>query len=283
MQLPFKIDRPLVFFDLETTGLDWYRDRIVEMALLRYTPDGKHIARVRRFNPGTDDDTGEPIRIPPEATAVHGISDNDVACEPLFRRVAKSLYNDYLAGADLAGFNIRRFDLPLLIREFERTKITFDLEGVRVIDACAIFHAKEPRDLAGAMKFYLGKDLHGTHDAAVDVEASAEVLFAQIEHYGDLSPDMDALHALSEQHAEIPSPLGRWFTENADGHVFKKGKHRGKKLSEVASQEPDYLEWMLDLDDITKEVEHVVGEALQTANPPVNNDEHPSPASPTET
>ena len=180
MKLPIALDRPLVFIDLETTGLNTKSDRIVEMAIIKMSPEGDVSERVRRFNPG--------ISIPPEATAVHGIRDEDVADEHPFADVARSLA-DLLEGCDLAGFNIRRFDLPLLRAEFKRAGVAFDLEGRRIVDMKAIFHREEPRDLAAAARFYLDREHSDAHSALGDTRITAEVLWAQLERY-DIPPEL---------------------------------------------------------------------------------------------
>ncbi len=156
MELPIPLDRPLAFFDLETTGLSRTSDRIIEIAVIRVSPQGDVLERVRRFNPG--------MPIPPEVTAIHGITDEDVAEEPPFSARAKSLW-ELLEPCDLAGFNLRRFDLPLLLAEFTRAGITFDPRSRRLLDMQVIFHREEPRDLSAAAKFYLGREHQEAHTA----------------------------------------------------------------------------------------------------------------------
>lgn len=255
MRLPFTLDRPLAFFDLETTGLSLRRDRIVELALIRVTPQGDVLERVRRFNPG------QPI--PPEATAIHGISDEDVADEPGFAARAKSLLK-LLEPCDLAGFNIRRFDLPMLIAEFRRCDLEFDVHGRSLLDAQTIFHAEEPRDLTAAARFYLDRDHTEAHSALGDIRTSAAVLAAQIERYEHLPRTVEALHRYCDEHAPFETELERWFSDDHDGEglIFRRGKHRGRSLSEVAAHERDYLEWMLGADDMDPAVLDAVQQAL---------------------
>src|SRR5688572_1545605 len=174
MQLPFALERPLAFFDLETTGLNPRTDRIVELAVLRIAPDGDLVERVRRFNPG--------IPIPAEASKVHGITDEDVAAEPPFSARAKSLL-ELLEPCDLAGFNIRRFDLPMLLAEFKRAGLEMDLKERRVVDIQAIYHREERRDLTAAARFYLGREHPEAHSALSDIRTSAAVLSAQLTRY----------------------------------------------------------------------------------------------------
>ncbi len=254
MKLPFKLTRPLVFFDLETTGLDVRSDRIVELALIKVTPQGDVIERVRRFNPG--------IPIPPEATAVHGITDEDVAHEQPFCRYARSLHDDFLADCDLAGFNIKGFDLHMLMAEFKRCGIDFSLEGRRIIDMQNIFHREEPRDLSAAARFYLGREHEEAHTALGDIRTSAAILAAQLERYPHLPADLDELHRYCEEYAPFRTEVDRWFSGSEGARVFRRGKHRGRPLAEVAQDEPDYLRWMLGLDDMDDEVKNVVRQAL---------------------
>lgn len=254
MKLPFDLDRPLVFFDLETTGLDLRRDRIVELALIKLTPQGDVLERVRRFDPE--------MPISPEATAVHGISDEDVRGEEPFCRRARDLAR-ILEDADLAGFNIRRFDLPLLVTEFRRCGVPFSLEGRRVIDVQNIFHRQEPRDLSAAARFYLGREHEEAHTALGDIRTSAAVLAAQLERYETLPRDLDALHLYCEEYAPIRSELDRWFGPPEEGRPFRRGKHQGRRLDDVAEAEPDYLVWMLGADDMDEEVRAVVRDALE--------------------
>lgn len=269
MDLPFTLERPLVFFDLETTGLHLKRDRIVELALIRMSPQGDVLERVRRFNPG--------IPIPPEATAVHGITDADVADKAPFCARARSLH-ELLDDCDLAGFNIRRFDLGMLIAEFARCDIRFELEGRRIIDMQNIFHREEPRDLSAAARFYLDREHEEAHAALGDIRTSAAVLGAQLEHYAHLPRDLDGLHAYCEEYAPFRTEVDRWFSNAEEGRVFRRGKHSGRPLAEVAAAEPDYLHWMLGADDMDDEVLEIVREALdEAARPPSDQATHTNP------
>jgi DNA polymerase-3 subunit epsilon len=258
MHLPFELDRPLVFFDIETTGLDLKKDRIVELAFIKWTPQGDVLERERRFNPG--------IPIPPEATAVHGITDADVANENPFCRTARSLA-DMLEGCDLAGFNVRRFDIPMLVAEFERCDVDFHLEGRRVVDMQNIFHRQEPRDLSAAARFYLGREHEEAHTALGDIRTSAAVLGAQLARYANVPRDLDGLHAYCEEYAPTRTEVDRWFSPEDDGRVFRRGKHRGASLFDVARDAPDYLQWMLGLDDMDAAVLEIVRAALDNRNP----------------
>ena len=255
MKLPLDLDRPVVFFDLETTGLSLARDRIVELAVLRVSPQGDVFERVRRYNPG--------IPIPPEAAAIHGITDDVVAGEPPFRRTAKSLA-ELLEPCDLAGFNIRRFDLPILLAEFRRAGVSLDVTGRRMIDMKMIFHREEPRDLSAAARFYLGRDHQDAHTALGDIRTTAAVLTAQLARYRNLPRDMDGLHAYCDEMGPFLTEFDRWFSEKRGALVFNRGKHKGTPLAEVAAAAAGYLEWMMGADDMPDEVREAVGRALAT-------------------
>jgi DNA polymerase III subunit epsilon len=253
LPFPIALDRPLVFIDLETTGLDFARDRIVELAVLRLSPGGDVSERVRRFNPG--------IPIPPEATAVHGIRDEDVADEPPFPRVARSLA-DLLEPCDLAGFNIRRFDLPMLLAEFRRSGIQFDVQARRVIDVQMIFHRQEPRDLSAAARFYLGESHEEAHTALGDIRTTARVLAAQLQRYAELPRDMEGLHGYCDEVRPYETEVDRWFEDPSGRAIFRRGRHRGRSLDEVAADSPDYLDWMLRAEEMDEGVLNLVREAL---------------------
>lgn len=236
---PLDLSRPLAVFDLETTGTDPARDKIVEIALVRVDPDGLRTALTRRINPGRP--------IPAEATAVHGIRDEDVAAAPAFGQIARELL-DTLADADLAGFNVRRFDVPLLDREFRDAGFDLALAQRRIVDVMTIFHKKEPRDLSAAVRFFLGRDHAGAHGAEADVTASLEVLESQLARYPDLPRTVEALDAFC-----FPTPAGAVdrggkFVLREGEVVFAFGRQKGKALSEVARVQRDYLEWILKQD-----------------------------------
>ncbi|HXV77582.1 MAG TPA: 3'-5' exonuclease [Candidatus Polarisedimenticolaceae bacterium] len=248
-----RLDRPLVVFDLETTGTDPAQDRIVEIAALKVAPAGDREAKRRLINPERP--------IPPGATAVHGITDADVRDAPTFRMVARSLL-DWLGDADLGGFNLLRFDLPLLEREFRDCRLDLALDGRRVIDAMTVFHRKEPRDLAAAVRFYLGRELDGAHSAAADAAATLDVLEAQLERYDDLPRTVDELHAwirAVRPHAVDVSGKFVWHEREV---VFAFGKHQGKTLRAVAAEAPDYLQWILG-SDFPEDAKRLVGDALR--------------------
>jgi DNA polymerase-3 subunit epsilon len=248
-----RLQRPICFFDLETTGTDPARDRIVEVSVLRVEPDGASEARTRRIHPERP--------IPPDATAVHGIRDEDVRDAPAFRQVARSLL-DFFADADLGGFNVRRFDVPLLDREFRDCGLDFGLAGRRIVDAMTIFHKKEPRDLAAAVRFFLGREHAGAHGAEADVRATFEVLEAQLARYDDLPDTPEAIEAWLQP----PVPPGAAdrsgkFVLRDGATVFNFGKHRGRPLAAVAAEAPDYLRWLLQ-GDFPDDAKALVREAL---------------------
>ena len=261
MKLPFELDRPILFFDLETTGLSLSRDRIIELAVIRVSPRGDVFERVRRYNPG--------IPIPSEAAAIHGITDEMVANEPPFRATSKSLAR-LLEPCDLAGFNIRRFDLPILIAEFERAGIDFDVRDRRLIDMKMIFHREEPRDLSAAARFYLGRDHQDAHSALGDIRTTAAVLTAQLDRYRHLPKDMAGLHAYCDERGPYVSEFDRWFATTPGGLVFNRGKHKGTLLGQVASDSPDYLDWMLRADDMPASVLEAVREVLAVRDAPAS-------------
>lgn len=246
------LDRPLAFFDLETTGTDPASDRIVEISVVRLGVDGTREARTRRVNPERP--------IPPDATAVHGITDADVADAPPFRSIARA-FLEFLADADLAGFNVLRFDAPLLEREFRDAGIPDAFAGRRIVDALAIYHRKEPRNLAAAVRFYLGREHEGAHAAEADVLATADVLLAQLDRYADLPATVGELAAWCNPAPPGAVDRGGKFVRRDGEIVFNFGKKKGRKLADIARDEPDYLRWMLG-SDFPDDVRAIVKEAL---------------------
>lgn len=240
------LKNPLVVFDLETTGTSISRDRIVEIAMIKVFPDGTTEEKCRKINPT--------IPIPAETSAIHGIYDEDVKDEPTFSQVAKSLA-DWLEGCDFAGFNVLHFDLPLLVEEFLRVNVDFEIDNRKVIDAQKIFHLMEKRNLTAAYKFFCGKDLENAHSAAADTQATYEVLLGQIEKYegqevfdslgnklGKIENDMNSVNRLSQN--SMVDLAGRIILK--DGvEVFNFGKHRGKPVTEVLTNEPSFYDWMM--------------------------------------
>jgi DNA polymerase-3 subunit epsilon len=247
-----QLDRPLVVFDLETTGTDPATDKIVEVSAVRFEPDGGREARTRRVNPGRP--------IPPDATAVHGIRDEDVRDEPSFRQIARSLL-EFLQGADLAGFNVGRFDIPLLDREFRECGLNLELSSRRIVDAMTVFHRKEPRDLSAAVRFYLDREHEGAHSAEADVIATAEVLDAQLARYSDLPRSVDGLEGwLRAGKGRLVDRAGKLIWKGGEA-VLAFGKHRGKALRTLAEENRGYLEWIAN-SDFPADTQELVKDAL---------------------
>jgi len=236
MKLTLK--RPLVVFDLETTGINISHDRIVEMSFIKIDPNGHEEMRTYRVNPT--------IPIPPEITQIHGISDADVSDKLTFKDLAQEL-NLFLKDCDFGGFNSNKFDFPLLVEEFYRAGIEFDTEKRKFIDAQRIYHFKEPRNLKAAFRFYCEKELENAHSAEADTMATWAVLKAQIERYEDIPRDIEGLHRMSGQN-NLADLAGRLIFNNNQDVVFNFGKHRGKLVKDIFRTEPNYYKWMMDGD-----------------------------------
>ena len=244
--------RPLAVFDLETTGTDRLNDRIVEIAALRVHPGGEVVTLDQRVNPG--------VRIPRESSEIHGITDADVADSPSFASIAADLAA-FFSGCDLAGYNIRGFDLPLLLKEFERARHPFSLEGRRLVDAQTIFFKKEPRDLAAAVRLFAGREHVGAHSALADVVATAEVLAGELARYADLPRTLAGLSDFSAPaEGRFVDPDKRFLWRDGAA-VFAFGEHRGKPLADVARTHPAYLEWIARA-DFPAEAKRIVTAAL---------------------
>jgi DNA polymerase-3 subunit epsilon len=230
------LDRPLVVFDTETTGVNARSDRIVEIACVKLHPDGRRENWVRRMNPG--------VPIPSGSTAIHGIRDADVAGLPRFREVAAELAR-FLEGCDLAGYNITGFDLPVLRIEFLRAGIPFEISDRRLLDAQRIFFAREPRHLSAAARFYCNAPHEGAHGALADAEMTLQVLVGQFVRYGDLPRRMIELHELFCSGLDRDmDPEGRFRLVNGEPTV-NFGRNRGRTLKEMSREEPGFLKWIL--------------------------------------
>ena len=237
--MKLNLKRPMVFFDLETTGTNISSDRIVEISMVKVMPNGEEIVKTRRINPE--------MPIPAEATAVHHITDEDVRNEPTFKQLAKSL-REFIQGCDFCGFNSNRFDLPLLAEEFLRAGVDVDLfRRAKYIDVQNIFHKKEQRTLVAAYKFYCDKDLENAHSAEADTLATYEVLEAQIERYGDIGTTVEELAEFST-HGESVDFAGRIALNDKGEEVFTFGKYKGQRVEDVFRREPSYYSWMMDGD-----------------------------------
>ncbi len=233
--MKLKLTRPLVFFDLETTGTNISRDRIVEISVIKLMPDGTVIEKTRRINPE--------MPIPAEATAVHHITDDDVRNEPTFRQIAVSLAQ-MLSGCDIAGYNSNRFDVPLLDQEFERAGVDFDISRARMIDVQTIYHKKEPRTLVAAYRYYCDKNLEEAHSALADTRATMEVLLAQLDRYDDVPTDVGALadYASANRNVDI---MGRLIYDDKDREVINFGKYKGQLAEDVLRRDPGYYNWIM--------------------------------------
>lgn len=233
MQLNLK--NPLVFFDLETTGINIVTDRIVEISYVKIFPNGKEETKTRRINPE--------MHIPEEATAIHGITDEDVKDCPTFKSIAKSLAVQ-IEGCDLAGYNSNRFDIPLLAEEFLRAGVDIDLSKRKFVDVQTIFHKMEQRTLSAAYKFYCNKSLENAHTAAADTLATYEVLKAQLDRYPDLKNDINFLSEYSCFTNNVDF-AGRMVYNDKKQEVFNFGKYKGKLVSEVLRNDPGYYSWIM--------------------------------------
>jgi DNA polymerase-3 subunit epsilon len=232
------LKRPLVVFDLETTGTSVNLDRIVEFSFIKVMPEGTETIKTLRFNPG--------IPIPLEVSLIHGIYDDDVKNAPLFKLKAKELAEEFM-GCDFAGFNSNKFDFPLLVEEFLRAGVEFDVENRKFVDAQRIFHMMEQRTLTAAYKFYCNKELINAHSAEADTIATLEVLKAQIERYENLENDVDFLHNFTKQDKNVD--LAGRIIYNIDGiPIFNFGKHKGNLVQDVFKTDFGYYDWMMNGD-----------------------------------
>ena len=237
MQLNLR--NPLVFFDLETTGINIVKDRLVEISFVKVHPNGKEECKTRRINPE--------MPIPPESTAIHGITDEDVKDCPTFKEIAKSLAAQ-IEGCDLAGYNSNRFDIPLLVEEFLRAGVDIDLNKRKFVDVQTIFHKMEQRTLSAAYKFYCDKSLENAHTAEADTMATYEILKAQLDRYpDDLQNDIEFLSKYSSFTNNVDF-AGR-MVYNEDGkETINFGKYKGKLVEEVLKNDPGYYSWIMNGD-----------------------------------
>ena len=236
--MKLNLKKPIIFFDLETTGTDISKDRIVEICYIKIFPDGREVEYTKRINPG--------MHIPEVASAVHGIYDEDVKDSPLFKDVAKEIANEF-AGCDVAGFNSNRFDLPLLAEELLRAQVDIDLSRLDAIDVQVLYHKREPRTLTAAYKFYCGKELEDAHSALADTRATYEVLKAQLDHYDDMENDMAALSKESCFTNNVDF-AGRIVYDENGREVFNFGKYKGMPVDAVLDRDPGYYGWMMNGD-----------------------------------
>ena len=249
--MELNLTKPLAFFDLETTGTDVGKDRIVEISILKVNPDNSKESFTKRINPE--------MTIPEKTIAIHGITNDDIKDAPTFTQIAGELAN-FLKNCDLAGYNCLKFDVPLLVEEFLRADVDFEIKNRRVIDIQNIFHKMGPRTLHAAYRFYCDKDLTNAHSAEADTIATYEILKAQLERYEDepftdrkgnksypVKNDPNALHDFSHFHRSADL-VGQIIYDENDREVFNFGKYKGKPVDEVFSQHPAYYDWMMKAD-----------------------------------
>ena len=236
--MELKLTRPICFFDLETTGINVAKDRIVEIAILKVYPNGNKESKTWLVNPE--------MEIPEEVIAVHGITNEKVANEPTFKQLSKEIYQ-IIKDSDLCGFNSDRFDIPLLAEELLRADIDFDMKNTVSVDVQTIFHKKEKRTLEAAFKFYCDKELIDAHSAAADTNATYEVLLSQLDKYPDLENNIKKLSEFSTRKQSVDFAGFIGMDENGE-EIFAFGKHKGKKVLDVLDNEPGYFGWMLNAD-----------------------------------
>lgn len=248
--MKLNLKNPLCFFDLETTGINITQDRIIEIAVIKMMPNGEVIRKSNVLNPT--------IPIPAETSAIHGLTDEDVKDKPTFKEVAKD-YARLFEGSDLAGFNILKFDVPVLVEEFLRVGLEFDYGRKKIIDAQKIYHLMEKRNLAAAYKFYVNKEIENSHTAEADTEATMEVFLAQVEKYegqevtdglhkkiGEIRNDMEVLHKLTW--SGLVDLAGRMVFNDKGVELINFGKHKGKAVAAVLKEEPSYYDWVMNGD-----------------------------------
>ena len=232
--MELKLTRPICFFDLETTGIDVGKDRIVEIAIFKVFPNGNKESKTWLVNPT--------IPIPPQSTVVHGITNEKVANEPTFAELSSQIYN-MIKDSDLAGYNSDRFDIPLLAEELLRAGVDFDMKNRVSVDVQTIFHKKEERTLSAALKFYCGKTLENAHSAEADTMATYEILLGQLEKYPDLQNDMKALSEFTTRKKSVDF-AGFIALNNEGKEIFTFGKHKGALVDDVFDKEPGYFGWI---------------------------------------
>jgi DNA polymerase-3 subunit epsilon len=236
--MELKLTRPICFFDLETTGIDVARDRIVEISIFKVFPNGTTESKTWLVNPT--------IPIPPQSTAVHGISDEKVANEPTFAALASQVHN-MIKDSDLAGFNSDRFDIPLLAEELLRAGVDFDMKNRVSVDVQTIFHKMEERTLSAAFKFYCGQSLENAHSAEADTMATYEILKSQLDRYENLENDMKSLSEFTTRKKSVD--FAGFIAMNTEGkEIFTFGKHKGALVEDIFDKEPGYFGWIQNAD-----------------------------------
>ncbi|MDE5844104.1 MAG: 3'-5' exonuclease [Muribaculaceae bacterium] len=232
--MKLKLTKPIIFFDLETTGVNISRDRIVEISYIKVNPDGTEVSAEFRVNPE--------MPIPAESTAVHHITDADVADKKTFKQLAPELVKVF-KGCDIAGYNSNRFDVPMLAEEFARANVDFDFSRIRFVDVQNIFHRKEQRTLVAAYRFYCGKELDNAHSANADTRATYEVLMAQLDRYDDLPNDIGFLSEFSSQTNNVDL-AGRLIRNEKGEILINFGKYKGMPAKQVLETDSGYYGWI---------------------------------------
>ncbi|MFT5761849.1 MAG: DNA polymerase-3 subunit epsilon [Polaribacter sp.] len=236
--MELKLEKPIVFFDLETTGINIGTDKIVEISILKVFPNGNKESKTWLVNPE--------VEIPKEASDIHGITNEQVVTEPTFKELAPQV-SELIANCDLAGFNSNRFDIPLLAEELMRAGIDFNMDNRKAIDVQVIFHKKEQRTLGAGYQFYCGKELEGAHGAEADTNATYEILLAQLDKYDDIGSSVDALSEYST-HGKRADFAGFILINDKDQEIFSFGKYKGRTVEEVFKENPGYNAWMQNAD-----------------------------------
>ncbi len=263
--MKLKLEKPIVFFDLETTGINIGTDKIVEIAILKVFPNGNKESKTWLVNPE--------IEIPKEASDIHGITNEQVVTEPTFKELAPQI-NELIADSDLAGFNSNRFDIPLLAEELMRVGIDFNMTNRKAIDVQVIFHKKEQRTLSAGYQFYCGKELEGAHGAEADTNATYEILLAQLEKYDDIGTSVDDLSAFSS-HGKRADFAGFILFNDDDQEIFSFGKYKNRTVEEVFKENPGYNNWIQNADFplFTKKVLREIKERMSEPKSTMTDDE----------
>lgn len=263
--MELKLEKPIVFFDLETTGVNIGSDRIVEISILKIYPNGNKESKTWLVNPE--------IEIPAKVSAIHGITNERVVTEPTFKELAHTV-NEMISGCDLAGFNSNRFDIPLLAEELLRAGIDFNMINRKAIDVQVIFHKKEQRTLSAGYKFYCDKDLEDAHSAEADTNATYEILKAQLDQYDDLENSVDALSDFST-HTKRADFAGFILLDDKEQEIFSFGKYKGRTVREVLKENPGYNTWIQSADFplYTKKIFREIKEDLSVPKDHLTDDE----------
>ncbi|MFT3747923.1 MAG: 3'-5' exonuclease [Agriterribacter sp.] len=232
--MPLQLTRPVAFIDLETTGVNLATDRIVEIAIVKQSADNTRVVKRKLINPQ--------MPIPKGASDVHGITDDMVKDAPAFKQVANEI-RQFLDNCDLAGYNSNRFDIPLLVEEFLRAGLDFDVTDRHLLDVQKVYHMMEPRTLSAAYKFYCDKSLENAHSAEADAQATCEILESQLEKYPQLGSSIESVMKFTGSEPIVD--FARRFVMENGVEIFNFGKHKGKKVVDVLKLEPQYYDWMM--------------------------------------